>query len=86
MLTKVSSKGQTVIPAAIREMARIGAGDELDVGYAGGLVVMRKRLPLTGERVRQLLREGRSLPEMTSKDEASVARVVARTRRNVPRR
>jgi AbrB family looped-hinge helix DNA binding protein len=34
MIAKVSVKGQTVIPEAIREQARIKAGDELDVGYA----------------------------------------------------
>ncbi|MBC9867228.1 MAG: AbrB/MazE/SpoVT family DNA-binding domain-containing protein [Opitutae bacterium] len=38
MLTKVSSKGQTVIPAAIREMARIRPGDELEVGCSNGLL------------------------------------------------
>lgn len=81
MLTKVSSKGQTVIPAAIREQARIGAGDELDVGYVGGLVVMRKRQPLTVERVRNLLREGRALPEITAPDAEDVVQAVARVRR-----
>lgn len=52
MLTKVSSKGQTVIPSAIRELAGIRTGDELDVGCSGGLIVMRKRAPLTAARVR----------------------------------
>ena len=32
MIAKVSVKGQTVIPEAIREMARIKAGDLLNVG------------------------------------------------------
>ncbi len=85
MLTKVSSKGQTVIPAPIREMARINAGDELDVGYVGGLVVMRKRRPLTPERVRSMLREGRSLPEMTQEDEARVNQAIERVRRKPAR-
>ncbi len=47
MIAKVSVKGQTVIPEAIREQARIKAGDQLDVGYANGLIVMRKRKALT---------------------------------------
>ena len=83
MIAKVSVKGQTVIPEAIREMARIKAGDELEVGYSGGLIVMRKRQALTPARVRSLLLGGRGLPEMAAKDETTVAAVVQRVRRRV---
>jgi len=83
MIAKVSVKGQTVIPHAIREMARIKAGDQLDVGYSGGLIVMRKRQPLTPARVRELLLQGRGLPQMTAKDEAAVAAAVQRVRRRL---
>jgi AbrB family looped-hinge helix DNA binding protein len=83
MIATVSVKGQTVIPEAIREMAQIKAGDQLDVGYAGGLIVMRKRQALTPARVRSLLLGGRGLPEMTGKDEAAVAAAVQRVRRRV---
>ena len=83
MIARVSVKGQTVIPEAIREMARIKAGDQLDVGYCGGLIVMRKRQSLTPARVRSLLLGGRGLPAMTAKDEAVVAAAVQRVRRRV---
>jgi AbrB family looped-hinge helix DNA binding protein len=83
MIAKVSVKGQTVIPEAIREMARIKAGDQLDVGYSGGLIVMRKRQALTPARVRSLLMGGRNLPVITSKDETAVAAAVQRVRRRV---
>jgi len=83
MIATVSVKGQTVIPEAIREMAQIKAGDQLDVGYAGGLIVMRKRQALTPARVRSLLLGGRGLPEMTGKDETAVAAAVRRVRRRV---
>lgn len=83
MIAKVSVKGQMVIPEAIRKMARIKAGDQLDVGYSGGLIVMRKRQSLTPSRVRSLLLSGRSLPEMTGKDEAVVTAAVQRVRRRV---
>jgi AbrB family looped-hinge helix DNA binding protein len=85
MTAKVSVKGQTVIPEAIREMARIKAGDELDVGYSGGLIVMRKRRSLTPARVRSLLLAGRELPEMTAREEAAVGRAVERVRSRVKR-
>lgn len=72
-----------VIPEAIREQARIRAGDEVEVGYANGLVVLRKRQPLTPARVRALLRAGRSLPMLNEADEAVVSRAVQRVRRRV---
>jgi len=83
MIATVSVKGQTVIPEAIREQANLKAGDQLDVGYAHGLIVLRKRRPLTPARVRALILSGRELPEMTSADEAAVAaaRQLARRRR-----
>jgi AbrB family looped-hinge helix DNA binding protein len=81
MIAKVSVKGQTVIPEAIREQARIKPGDQLEVGYANGLIVMRKRKLLTPARIRSLILAGRELPEMTSADEAAVARATESVRR-----
>jgi len=81
MIAKVSVKGQTVIPEAVREQARIKSGDELDVGYANGLIVMRKRRALTPARVRSLILSGRELPEMTPAAEAVVSQAVQRVRR-----
>lgn len=80
MIAKVSVKGQMVIPEPVREQARISPGDEMDVGYANGLIVLRKRRPLTPARVRSLLLAGNDLPELTPTDEAAVARAVQRVR------
>ncbi len=80
MIAKVSVKGQMVIPESVREQARIRPGDEVDIGYANGLVVLRKRRPLTPSRVRSLLLAGSELPELTSKDEATVAQAIQRVR------
>jgi len=52
MTAKVSVKCQTVIPQAIRDQARIKAVDQLEVGCAHGLIVMRKRRARTPARVR----------------------------------
>jgi AbrB family looped-hinge helix DNA binding protein len=81
MLTKLSSKGQMVIPKSVRMMARIEAGDELEIGYSGGMIVLRKPEPLDAARVRRLLKEGRKLPEMTAADETEVAEALTRVRR-----
>ena len=81
MIANVSVKGQIVIPEAIREMARIKAGDPLDVGYSGGLIVMRKRQALTPAKVRSLLLGGRGLSAMTAEDASVVTAAVQRVRR-----
>ncbi len=81
MVAKISVKGQTVIPQAVREQARIRQGDELDVGYVNGLIVMRKREPMDAARVRKLLLAGSRLPHMTTEDETAVARAVESVRR-----
>jgi AbrB family looped-hinge helix DNA binding protein len=81
MIAKVSVKGQMVIPEAVREQARLRPGDEVEIGYANGLIVLRKRRPLTPARVRSLLRTGSDLPPLTSKDEEVVADAVQRIRR-----
>jgi len=83
MIAKVSVKGQMVIPEAIREQARIKAGDQLEVGYSGGLIVMRKRRALTPACVRSLLLSGRELPVMTARDEASAASALERVRKRM---
>jgi len=80
MIAKVSVKGQTVIPQSVREQARIKTGDELDVGYTNGLIVMRKRRALTPARIRSLILSGRELPKMTPTDEVVVTRAVQRVR------
>jgi AbrB family looped-hinge helix DNA binding protein len=80
MVAKISVKGQTVIPEAIRAQARIRKGDELDVGYTNGLIVMRKREPMNASRVRKLLSAANRLPKMTPEDEAAVAHVIQHVR------
>lgn len=81
MITTLSTKGQAVIPENIREQARLKAGDKLDVGYINGLVVLRKRVPLTPAQARALILSGRELPTQTAADEARVRKAVATVRR-----
>lgn len=69
-----------VIPEGIRDQARIKSGDELEVGFFNGLIVLRKRRPLTPARVRALLLAGRELPEMTARDEGTVFQAIERVR------
>lgn len=81
MQATISSKGQLVIPEALREQARLRQGDQVDIGYWEGLIVMRKRRPLTPARVRALLAAGRHLPEGSEADLAEVTQVIHEVRR-----
>ena len=82
MQATISSKGQLVIPEALREQARLKQGDQVDIGYCDGLIVLRKRQPLTAARVRALLAGGRQLPEMTSADAGQVSDAIRAVRRD----
>ena len=86
MLTRLSSKGQTVLPKAIREMAQIEAGDELEIGYSGGMIVLRKPEPLDTVRVRRLLKEGRRLPDFDDTGASAVTNAIKRVRRRASQR
>jgi len=81
MNATISSKGQLVIPESIREQARLRQGDKVDIGFADGLVVLRKRLPLSSAQVRAMLAGGEELPQSTPADEQEVAGVVAEVRK-----
>ncbi|MSU57264.1 MAG: hypothetical protein EXS35_03625 [Pedosphaera sp.] len=81
MITSLSTKGQVVIPEAIRNQARLKSGDRLDVAYANGLVVLRKRVPLTAARAHALILAGRDLPALTADGEAEVQDALATVRR-----
>ncbi len=80
MIATLSTKGQTVIPASIREAARLRAGDTMDVGYAHGMIILRKRMPLTPVKIRALLQAGKNLPVQTEADESVVLDAVRRVR------
>lgn len=81
METILSAKGQAVIPEAVREQAHIEPGDTLDVGCVNGLIIFRKRQPLTPAQARRLILAGRDLPEQIPADEAAVADALNTVRR-----
>jgi AbrB family looped-hinge helix DNA binding protein len=86
MNATISSKGQLVIPESIREQARLRQGDKVDIGFADGLVVLRKRLPLSSSQVRAMLAGGDELPEATPAVEREVSEIVAEVRNGRRRR
>ena len=81
MITSLSTKGQAVIPEAIRDQARLRPGDKLEVGYVNGLMILRKRVALKPAKARALILSGRDLPEATAKDKAEVQDAIDTVRR-----
>jgi bifunctional DNA-binding transcriptional regulator/antitoxin component of YhaV-PrlF toxin-antitoxin module len=73
-------KGQVAIPGSIQEAARLRAGDTLDVGYAHGMIILRKRAPLTPAKIRALLHPGKKLPVQAETDASEVAETMRRVR------
>jgi AbrB family looped-hinge helix DNA binding protein len=80
MRTKVSSKGQVVIPRAVRDKLELRPGDPLETRVEGGSIVLtptrkrdrRARIlrdPVTGLPV---LSSGRNAPRLTSKQVAQI--------------
>jgi AbrB family looped-hinge helix DNA binding protein len=80
MKTRVSTKGQVVIPRAVREKLQLRPGDPLDARIEAGHIILiptrkpsRKarilRDPLTGLPV---LTAGRNAPRLTSKQVADI--------------
>ena len=76
MQTRVSTKGQIVLPKRIRQKLGLRAGDELDAGIEGGAIVLTPRHPRT-TKVRiirdpvtglPVLSAGRNAPTLTSKE------------------
>ena len=76
MQTRVSTKGQIVLPKRIRQKLGLRAGDELDAGIEGGTIVLTPRRtrttkvrvirdPVTGLPV---LSAGQNAPTLTSKE------------------
>jgi hypothetical protein len=66
-------------------MARIAPGDELEVGFSGGMIVLRKPEPLDTARIRKLLKEGRRMPEFTDGEASVVESALQRVRRRASR-
>jgi AbrB family looped-hinge helix DNA binding protein len=80
MKTRVSTKGQVVIPQAVREKLQLRPGDSLDARIEAGHIILiptRKQSrkarilkdPLTGLPV---LTAGRNAPRLTSKQVADI--------------
>jgi AbrB family looped-hinge helix DNA binding protein len=80
MMTKVSTKGQVVLPGPIRRRLGIRAGDPLDANVEAGRIVLtpRQKRPLAARIVRDpvtglpVLSAGPDAPTLSSKEVAEI--------------
>lgn len=80
MTATLSTDGQLLLPAELRESAQLKPGDILEAQFYRGTIVLRKRQPLTPEQCAALLERSRSQPEPTLEDDAAVAQALREVR------
>jgi len=65
MVTKVSTKGQVVLPSAIRRRMGVQAGDQFDVKAEGDSIVLTPRKKLPKRKARIVIDPVSGLPAVT---------------------
>jgi AbrB family looped-hinge helix DNA binding protein len=78
--TKMSSRGQVVIPESIRERLKLQPGTEFVVLAKGDVVVFQRVLPPAWEEFDSLIREARRQARLSGLTPRHVKRAVARVR------
>lgn len=73
MQTRVSTKGQVVLPGPLRRMLNIQAGDPLDANVKAGSIVLTPR-KTTSRKIRTITDPATGLPVLSAGADAPVLR------------
>ena len=76
----LTEDGKITIPHELREDAQLKPGDNVDVQFYKGTLVIRKRQPLTQEQCAALLERSRLLPKPTPEDDLVVEQAIREVR------
>ena len=76
----LTEDGKITIPHELREDAQLKPGDNVDVQFYKGTLVIRKRQPLTQEQCAALLERSRLLPKPTPEDDRVVEQAIREVR------
>ena len=79
--TRLSSKGQVVLPLAIRRRLHLAIGEKFAVLGEGDTVILKKLAPPSLNEIRRLLDEGRQYARRVGLTPADIARAIQRVRR-----
>ena len=76
----LTEDGKITIPHELCEDAQLKPGDNVDVQFYKGTLVIRKRQPLTQEQCAALLERSRLLPKPTPEDDLVVEQAIREVR------
>jgi AbrB family looped-hinge helix DNA binding protein len=79
-VTKLSSKGQVVLPQGIRKKLRLAVGAKFVVLGEGDLVILKKLEVPDQEQLKQLLKETRMYAKKTGFRKSDVAKLIKQVR------
>ena len=79
-VTKLSSKGQVVLPQAIRDRLRLAAGAKFVVIGEGDVVILKKLEVPAREQLKQLLKESRAYARRTGLKRSDISKALKRVR------
>lgn len=80
--TRLSSKGQVVLPLAIRRRLHLVNGAQFAVMGEGDTVILKKIAPLPTSEIRQLLQESRQYARRVGLTPGDVRQAIHRVRRS----
>lgn len=80
--TRMSSKGQVVIPESLRRQLGLEAGTEFVVGGADDVIVLKALKPLAMNDFDHLIRQARAQARQVGLRRSDIARSVAAVRHN----
>ena len=80
--TRMSSKGQVVIPEAIRRRLNLKEGAQFVVVGEGDVVILKMITPLTFDAFDTLIQQARQQAKVTGLKRADISRAVSRARRS----
>jgi len=78
--TKMTSKGQVVIPEEIREYMKLESGVKFIVMATGDSIIFKKITPLSRKDVQRLLNASRSIAKEHRFKEKDISRVISAVR------
>ena len=79
-VTKLSSKGQVVLPQAIRDRLHLETGAKFVVNGEGDVVILKKLEVPAREQLKQLLKESRAYARRTGLKRSDVPKVIKQIR------
>ena len=79
-VTKLSSKGQVVLPQAIRDRLHLESGAKFVVIGEGDIVILKKLEVPAREQLKQLLKESRTYARRTGLKRSDVSKAIKQVR------